>query len=204
MKLRIALYGGSFNPPTFGHVLAATYLSKLGLVDGITVCPTYKHPFGKELVDFNQRLRMCQDAFDGIEGVQVRNYERLCTSPDRPSYTIDLVNFFHREVLSPKQCQLYLVFGTDNLKTFDQWEGRDELFSKATPIILSRSGFDVEPYQHMMPSNAINLADLPIPEVSSTVVRTRLAAGQSVTELVPQGTLKMIQEWKLYGFQKSL
>ena len=60
----IAILGGSFSPPHEGHVAICAWLLDSAEVDRVVAIPCYEHPFGKELAAFDDRLRMCQIAFE--------------------------------------------------------------------------------------------------------------------------------------------
>ena len=60
MSRRIALYGGSFNPPHAGHLLVTAYVLATCEVDGLWLMPAFRHPFGKELAPFEDRVEMCR------------------------------------------------------------------------------------------------------------------------------------------------
>src|SRR5690606_7304538 len=57
---RVALLGGSFNPPHVGHLLAAHYVRATQGVDEVWLMPSHNHPFGKALTPFVHRLGMCE------------------------------------------------------------------------------------------------------------------------------------------------
>jgi nicotinate-nucleotide adenylyltransferase len=58
--MKIGFFGGSFNPPHLGHLLAATYALKTFNLDQIWFAPVYKHPFGKHSIPYAHRLHMCR------------------------------------------------------------------------------------------------------------------------------------------------
>lgn len=58
--MNIGFFGGSFNPPHLGHLLAATYALKTFDLDQVWFAPVFHHPFGKEMIPFEHRLNMCE------------------------------------------------------------------------------------------------------------------------------------------------
>jgi len=60
--MRVAIYGGSFNPPHVAHQLAALYVLETQPVDELWFVPCFKHPFEKALESFEDRLEMCRRA----------------------------------------------------------------------------------------------------------------------------------------------
>jgi nicotinic acid mononucleotide adenylyltransferase len=57
---RVALFGGSFNPPHAAHQLVALYVLETQPVDELWFVPTYAHPFGKQLATYEHRIAMCE------------------------------------------------------------------------------------------------------------------------------------------------
>ena len=74
-RTRVALFGGSFNPPHMGHVLAVAYVLGVGLVDRVLVVPVFEHALGKQLVPFQHRLEMARRAFGWLPRVEVSTIE---------------------------------------------------------------------------------------------------------------------------------
>lgn len=193
---RIAIYGGSFNPPTIGHQQVAAHLSQSGLVDRIWVCPAYTHPFGKDLAPYEHRLTMCFHAFQGIPNVDVGDAEREAFLAGGKGYTLDLICFLKSDANpSLKDAEFFLVLGSDILQDLPRWVGHEELFREVTPIIVGRKGFRTREH---IPANAITLFDLPIPEVSSTQVRECVASNRPMTGLVPPEVEDYIKFHVLY------
>ena len=73
---RIAIFGGSFNPPHVAHVLAVVYALAVAPIDHVLIVPVYQHPFSKELAPFEDRLAMCEAAMGWIPGARVSDVER--------------------------------------------------------------------------------------------------------------------------------
>ena len=65
----VALLGGSFNPPHVAHLMAAYWALATQGVSEVWLLPAYRHPFGKQLEPFEDRLRMCRLAAAAIRGV---------------------------------------------------------------------------------------------------------------------------------------
>src|SRR6478735_3989939 len=73
---RVAIFGGSFNPPHVAHVLAVVYALSTAPIDEVLVVPVFHHPFSKELASFDERLAMCELALGWIPRVVVSSVER--------------------------------------------------------------------------------------------------------------------------------
>ena len=78
----VALLGGSFDPPHIGHVLMASWALCQETVDEVWLLPTYAHPFGKNLSDFQVRCERCELAIDHLgPGARVERIEAESQSP---------------------------------------------------------------------------------------------------------------------------
>lgn len=180
---RIAVFGGSFNPPHVGHVLAAVYLLSVCAVDRVLVVPVYRHAFGKELAPFEARLQMCRLAMEWIAGVEISAIEREIGGESRTLHTIEAL--LQRQ---PKR-RLRLVIGADVLDDREQWHRFDRIAELAPPIVLGRVGF-----AHPEAPPAV------LPEVSSSELRELIAAGEmGKTEMLLAATVReYIEANRLY------
>lgn len=160
-RRRVGLFGGSFNPPHVGHSAICRWVFDRGLLDELWVIPCFIHPFGKELLPFEDRLAMCKLAFAKIQlPISVLDIERQLGGK---SYTIKTVR--HLELLHPRD-DLFLITGDDVREQQAAWHD----FGKITDIVdLIR-----------VPRGAGS----PIPDVSSTQIRERLAMNEPIAGLI--------------------
>ena len=113
---RVAVYGGSFDPPHLGHVLSVAWTLSAGNVDEVWVIPTWQHAFGKEHgADFDERFAMCERAFAPFRGVTVSDVERHLGGVSRTLHTLEALAADHPET------ELRLLIGADVLPTTDRW-----------------------------------------------------------------------------------
>lgn len=195
---RIALFGGSFNPPHVGHLLAAAYVRAVAPVDAVWLMPAHRHPFGKKLVSFEDRVALCQALASHLRGVDVTRVEEEVPGEGRTIHTIE-----HLQRLHPGT-RFALVVGTDILSETHKWFEFDRLVTMVDLIVLARSGHRVVERPTSGPlANATYLWDVPMPEVSSTEVRARLQEGRPVEQLVPAAVLKIVRERGLYASKPS-
>ena len=176
---RIAVFGGSFDPPHMGHVLCATWAWKVAGVDAVWVFPVYQHPYGKVLAAWDHRWAMCQRAFGGLGFVEVRDDERR----NLEGRTFDLLQLLiadHRDV------RFSLIGGTDTRDDLANWYRGEELMDMVDVIAVPRRGFD-DDHQAALPA------------ISSTMIRERLSVGTDVTELLPADVATYIQHHSIYN-----
>lgn len=190
---RVALFGGSFNPPHVAHQMVALYVLETQPVDELWFVPTYSHPFGKALVDYEHRIAMCELAAAAL-GPRARVSRAEAELAARPgfvaSHTLDLVDHAIAAGHAPR-----LVIGADILRDAAKWHRWDDVIARAPPIVVGRGG-------HTPPSEAVTaVAPLPVtmPEISATHVRDLLARGDSgAAGLVPRDVLRYIAQHHLY------
>jgi nicotinate-nucleotide adenylyltransferase len=178
---RIAVFGGSFNPPHVGHVLVASYVLATEPVDALMVIPTFRHPFGKPLAPFDARLQMCRLALGGWKRVEISSLERDLGGD---SYTVRTL-----EALRAREpdAALALCVGADVLAERHLWHRTDDVDRVARRIVIGRQGYE-NPAE----------ASPPMPAISSTEIRRLLAAGGDVSRLVPRAVAAYIAEHGLY------
>lgn len=181
--MRIAIFGGSFNPVHVAHQLVAVYVRETQPVDEVWFVPTYQHPFGKPLAPFEDRVAMCELAAERVGAKVSRAEETLAQRPGFvASRTLDLV-----EDLAALGHELRLVIGSDILAETAKWYRWDAVVALAPPIVIGRSG-----HPH---AGAIEM-----PEISSTRIRALLASGDAeAAALLPASVLRYIAARHLYG-----
>ena len=180
--MRVALIGGSFNPPHIGHLLAAHYVRAARRPDQVWWVPAYRHPFGKGLAPFEHRVEMCRRLCEDASGwLRVDPIEQELPGEGR---TVDLL-----EALTARhpETRFSWVMGSDILKELPQWKQFDRVRVLADVWVLHRAG-------HPSPE----AFGPPLAEVSSTAVRDALATGREVEDLVPQRVLEYLREHRLY------
>ena len=181
---RVALFGGSFNPPHIGHVLAAAYVLGIGWVDRVLVVPVFEHAFGKQLEAFEHRVEMSRRAFGWLSGVEVSTIEASLGAPSRTLRTIEALTQQHPD------WELRLLVGSDITGEIEKWHAYAEIVRRAPPLVLGRAGVPGNPGSPQL-----------LPEVSSTEVRALLAHASEPPELgalVPRAVLEYAREQRLY------
>jgi nicotinate-nucleotide adenylyltransferase len=178
--MRVAIFGGSFNPPHVSHQLCCAYVLATARVDRVWMMPTYKHPFDKLLASYADRVAMCERAaaiFNGRVTVS-----RLEEELGGESYTLRTVKALRQRF---PEHQLALAIGADLVGERERWHGWDELQTLVEFILIGRSG-------------EASLGGLQLPPISSTEVRARIARGEPVDGLVAADVIDYIREHELY------
>lgn len=164
--MKVLLYGGSFSPPTIGHITMAkklsTMLDDLGY-DEIWVMPCYASFTGKILVDSEHRLNMCKLAFKNIKSTKISDFEI------RNKLNMETIDVVKKLIETYPDIKFGFVFGLDCISSFYEWTGHDELTRLCNFVIVNRKGYiDSKSWYHDPPHKFI---DIDIPEVSSTEFR---------------------------------
>ena len=192
--MRIAIYGGSFNPPHIGHAEAARAASKALKPDKFLIIPTNTPPH-KELEANSpspeQRLEFCRLAFGDIPGAEVSDME---LRREGKSYTADTVDALLEQYPGAELC---IVMGTDMFLSFRSWYRWQHMLKMCTLAVLSREDFDrreIESFKAELETEngakVILIPHLPLP-MSSTEIRERLRRGLGSDDLC-QGVYECI------------
>lgn len=175
--MRVAVYGGSFNPPHIGHALVAAWVRWTDQADAVWLVPAFDHAFGKALVPFERRAAWC-DALAETLGPWART-ERIEAQLPPPSYTLHTLRALSE---AHPEHRFRLVLGADNLPQLDRWHRWDAIAADFDPLVVGRVGYDSPP-------------DVPqFPGVSSTEVRRRALESAPLDGLVPAAVLARISE----------
>jgi len=177
--MRVAVYGGSFNPPHVAHQMALAYVLATAHVDEVWMVPTFKHPFEKQLVPFSDRAKMCELAASPFKAVRVSRVEEELGGE---SYTLRTMRALKER--HPDH-RFSLVIGADLVAERERWHGWAELKELVPFIVVGREG---------SPSTG----GIALPAVSSTIVRQRIGSGEPVDALVAGDVLDYIRARGLY------
>lgn len=175
-----AVFGGSFDPPHVGHVLAATWALSTTEIEALVVIPALEHAFGKPLAPFAHRRRMCELAFAPLRGVVVSDLEARLGGA---SYTVRTLEELRRR--SP-DVALKLLIGSDLVDEVPRWHQGHRVPELAELLVVGRGG------------HANGGEQLVMPEISSTDIRARLREGRSAEGLVPRAVLRYAERHGLY------
>jgi nicotinate (nicotinamide) nucleotide adenylyltransferase len=134
--MKIAMYGGSFDPPHLGHLnVVLNALNTYDDVEEIVVTPCYKQT-GKELSDFAHRYNMCKLMFGNLPRVSVS-----CVEHDLGGESLTLRTVRFMKMLSPEgyRPEIVLIVGSDTADKMPYWEGGKELMNEVEIRIAPRT-----------------------------------------------------------------
>jgi nicotinate-nucleotide adenylyltransferase len=183
--MKLALYGGTFDPIHHGHlILAREAMETLGL-DRVVFIPAAQspHKLHREPALPRVRLEMVQAAIAGEPrfGCDDAEVER-----PGPSFTIDTVE---RYAAAQPAAELYYFIGHDNVRELRTWRRITELRQLARFVVFDRAGCDLQ-HDFLHITRQV--------DISATEVRARVARGESIRYLVPGSVRTIIDREKLY------
>ena len=137
--MKIAIFGGSFDPIRIGHIEIINSALKNLDIDKLIVVPTFLNPFKKKfLATPKVRFNWIKEVFKNYSNVEVSDFEIMQNSS---TSTITTVEYFEN-FLNPTK--IYLIIGADNLSSLHLWQNYDKLKQKIKFVIASRKGFEID------------------------------------------------------------
>ena len=149
--MRIAFFGGTFDPPHSGHLaIAEAALSRLRL-DRILFAPVGRQPLKRDETasTFTDRCRMVELAIAGQPAFELSLLDAP-RSNHQPNYTIDTILQL-KSTLAPDD-HLFCLTGADSFLTLRQWHRAADLLLACTLIVASRPGFPLGNLVHALPA----------------------------------------------------
>lgn len=201
--MRVGLFGGTFDPVHYGHLLLADVAREQCDLDEVWFLPAAVPPHKQdaELAVGDARADMIELAVAGNPGMLVSRFEL-----DRGgvSYTIDTLRHFCEET---PDAELFFLMGADMLHDLPNWREAEEVCRLAVPIVSKRPGNGTLNYDCLKAIAAAERIDIfreyqiemPQIDLSSTEIRQRVAEGRSIRYRTPRAVQKYIETHGLYA-----
>ncbi len=189
--MKVALFGGRFDPPHYGHLILARDLRESGFFDTVKFLVNYSPPHKKAEAGFSHRVRMLQLMLRGEEGITVETFEG--EKGISPSYTYDVLKAYKRE--HPDE-EVFFVVGEDQMKQIKSWKMYEKLPTLAKFVLLKRGEGNV-PEDVLRTFKPLTLTARKL-DISSSEIRRRLREGKSVRGLTSQEVIDYIHSHGLY------
>ena len=187
-RKQIGILGGNFNPVHHAHLVVADQVrQQLGL-DQVLLMPEYEPPHvdKKETIDEKRRLKMLELAIEGIEGLGIETIE---LERKGISYTYDTMKLLTEQ---HPDTDYYFIIGADMVDYLPKWCRIDELVELVQFVGVQR------PRYKAGTSYPVIWVDVPLMDISSSMVRDFLAQGRTPNFLLPQPVLDYIEKEGLY------
>jgi nicotinate-nucleotide adenylyltransferase len=213
MTRRLGVLGGTFDPVHFGHLDAAAAARAALELDEIVFIPSHDpphRPVDPHATAF-RRFALVALAVDGLTGYRVSDEELR-----RPgnSYTSDTLRALHAAGWTP--LQIFFILGADAFAEIATWHEFPAVLDAANFAVIARPGTSSEAALARTPAlrprvrpasggafdchnTGVFLIEAATRDVSSTMIRARLAAGQSIDDLVPSAVARHITAHHLYA-----
>jgi nicotinate-nucleotide adenylyltransferase len=208
---RIGILGGTLDPIHLGHIDAALAAREALQLETVLIIPAHVPPHRVQpAASAFHRFAMASIAVNAVDGLAASDVELL--SPG-PSYTADtLVRLC--DSLSLAASLIFFITGADAFAEIETWSRYPAVLDLANFVVVSRPGMSLQAIRERLPmlknrmrlprvsagtETSIYLVDAPTPDVSSTEIRRRLAAGRALSGLVPPGVEHHIAQHALYS-----
>jgi len=197
MTTRIGILGGTFDPIHYGHLAIAEEARVLLQFDRVLFVPAAQQPFklGGHMATPAQRLEMTRLACASNPAFAISPIE---IERQGPSYTIDTLKALHEADLG----ELHFILGTDAAVELHRWHAAREIMALARIVVVGRPGIrlDGAALDRKLPGLAQRLTLLEGPglDISSSVLRERVAAGHPIRYQTPDAVVEYIAAHGLY------
>lgn len=193
---RIGVFGGSFDPPHFGHLALAEWARTQLALDRVLFVPAGEPPHKRRgsLSPAKHRLAMTRLAVRGNPAFGVSTLE---TRRRGASFTADSLRALAK---ATPRAHWHLLMGADMFATFETWREPDEIATRAVLVVALRPGAPAQRGSRRGRAGraAVWLTN-PGLEVSSSALRARAAAGMGLRYLVPDSVARYVTRHALYG-----
>lgn len=185
--MKIAIFGGTFDPIHIGHVHAVIE-AKIALgLDKIIFIPAWQSPLKSNTPTKDEhRVVMLNHAVINYDFIEIDTVE---LEQEGVSYTHDTAQYLTGKYPDD---ELYFLMGVDQYLNFEKWHKKDELLTMMKFGIMSRAGEEV-----VIKKPFIRLQQ-PVVEISSTIIRDRIARGDIVRHQLNCDVYDYIKEQRLY------
>ncbi len=188
-RKQVGILGGNFNPVHNAHLVVADQVRQQLCLDQVLLMPEYEPPHvdKKSTIDEKYRLKMLALAIEGIEGLGIETIE---LERKGISYTYDTMKFLTEK---HPDTDYYFIIGADMVDYLPKWHRIDELVDLVQFVGVQR------PRYKAGTSYPVIWVDVPLMDISSSMVRAFLAQGRTPNFLLPKPVLDYIEKEGLYN-----
>ena len=190
---RIGVMGGTFDPIHHGHLVAASEVAQVFTLDEVVFVPTCQ-PWQKD----DRHVSPSEDRYLMTVIATASNprfsVSRIDIDRGGPTFTIDTLRDLRAE--RGDEAELFFITGADALAQIMSWQDVNELFKLAHFVGVTRPGHRLT--GDGLPEDNVSLVEVPALAISSTDCRQRVARGEPIWYLVPDGIVQYIAKRRLY------
>lgn len=193
--MKICLFGGTFDPPHIAHLIIAESILNILKVDKILFIPASLPPHkpASSFSPLNARVDMLRLAIRNNPSFQMSEIE---IRQPGISYSIDTIKKIKKEMGLERE-NLYFAIGSDSLLNLHTWKDPMGILSLSTVVVIPRRSFEKEKVDKKY-LQYVQFLDLPVIDISSSMIRDMVRRGKSIKYLVTDEVLEYIQKNKLY------
>ncbi|MFH1922124.1 MAG: nicotinate-nucleotide adenylyltransferase [Planctomycetota bacterium] len=201
--MRLGLFGGSFDPVHYGHLLLAECCREQCRLERVLFLPAAvpPHKQDRRLTPASARVEMLQLAIAGHAAFDVNRYE---VDRGGVSYTVETLRHFRGE---DPDGELFLLVGADTLHDLPHWREAERVCQLAIPLVVRRPGAGEPDFGCLAglvsPERIERIrrhqVDMPQIDSSSSEIRRRVGAGLSIRYQTPRAVEKYIETHQVYG-----
>ncbi|OKP89228.1 nicotinate-nucleotide adenylyltransferase [Paenibacillus sp. P32E] len=195
--MKVGIMGGTFDPLHIGHMMAAETARESYALEEVWFMPSHIPPHKHEAgASGEERLAMVEDAVRDHDAFGILDLE---IARGGVSYTFETIMILQEKY---PQHEFFFIVGADMVQYLPKWHGIEELVRRLTFIGVGRPGtpLDLEALPGFIAEKVL-LADMPLVDISSTMLRARAAEGKSIRYMVPDAVYDYVQRSGLYGIQ---
>lgn len=198
--MRVALFGGSFDPPHHGHIAIATAAADVFDLEQVLFAPVGRQPLktGRPPAPFADRLAMVELACGGDERFTASEIDAP-RADGLPNYTVDTLTALREEM---PEARLFHLVGADSFLDLRRWREPVRLLELAEWIVVSRPGFALAELSSLgltpLQRGRVHLLQTVHEDVAATDLRERLEAGDSCVDVLAPGVSAYIESHHLY------
>jgi nicotinate-nucleotide adenylyltransferase len=198
--MRLALFGGTFDPPHRGHLAIAKAAADAFRLTTVLFAPVGFQPLkeGRTATSFADRLAMVRLACEADPRFQASTLD--APRPDgAPNYTVDTLTSLRNQIPA---AALFNLVGADSFLSLRSWREPQRLLALSEWIVVSRPGSPLDDFTRLgltiEERERVHLIETVHEDASATDLRRRLAAGEDCDDLLPPPVAQYIQSHGLY------
>ena len=193
--MKTCLFGGTFDPPHFGHLIVAQTIFEAEHFDKIVFIPAHipPHKKGKKISSLELRLEMLKIAIKDNPNFEISDIE---IKRGGISYSLETVRDY-KEQTELSQDELFYLIGSDSLKLFYAWENPKAILKECQLIVAIRPGFRPSDIPNWILAK-VQFANIPRIEISSSQIRARWIEDKTIRYMVTQPVWEFINENNIY------
>lgn len=200
---RLALFGGSFDPPHRGHIAVAHAATEAFALDEVIFMPTGLQPLKPRgaTAAYADRLAMVSLLCEARPHFWVSDLDAP-RGDGRPNYTVETIEALQGLLPGAERVQMFAIAGADSFLELPRWYRSERLLELAEWIVVSRPGFSLAELSGLGLSKElmarVHLLETVHERVSATELRARLARGEDCSDSVSEAVLRYAREHHLY------